>query len=80
MFVVDSSGSIGLENFVKIKEFVKQTIAFFDIGTAFTRVGLITFNQLATLEFGLGQYNTSSDLETAVNNVAYSQGGTNTGM
>ena len=80
VFVVDSSGSIGMENFAKIKAFVKQTLNFFDIGTDLTRVGLITFNQYGSLQFGLGKYNTSNALVTAVQSIIYSQGGTNTGM
>lgn len=79
MFVVDSSGSIGMDNFLKIKDFIKQTITIFDVGANSTRVGLITFNQQASLQFGLDKYNSSKDLQTAVDAIIYSQGGTNTG-
>ena len=80
MFVVDSSGSIGIDNFVKVKNFLKQTIGYFDIGTNFTRVGMITFNQQPTLQFGLNQYNKGLGLQAAVDGIVYSQGGTNTGI
>lgn len=80
MFVVDSSGSVGEDNFLKMKQFMKETINFFDIGTKFTRVGIITFSTYARLEFGLGKYNNSQDLLDAVDRITYSQGGTDTGQ
>ena len=80
MFVVDSSGSIGIDNFVKVKNFLKQTINYFDVGTNLTRVGMITFNQQPRLQFGLNKYNTRTGLQSAVDNIVYSQGGTNTGI
>ena len=79
MFIVDSSGSIGLANFGKVKQFLKQTITVFDVGSNLTRVGLITFNQYPTLQFELGKYNTSIALQAAIDGIVYSQGGTNTG-
>ncbi|XP_053405850.1 collagen alpha-1(XII) chain-like [Mercenaria mercenaria] len=79
VFVVDSSGSVGPENFLKMKEFMKQTIKVFDIGDDFTRVAVITFSSNAKLEFELNTYNSSQDVLKAVDNIAYTQGGTNTG-
>ena len=58
---------------------MKQTINVFDIGTDFTRVGVITFSTNAKVEFQLDTYNTSSDISSAVDNIIYTQGGTNTG-
>ncbi|XP_060583327.1 collagen alpha-1(XII) chain-like [Ruditapes philippinarum] len=79
VFVVDSSGSVGEPNFIKIKDFMKQTVNVFDIGTDFTRIGVITFSSDARQEFPLNRYNNSYDLSTAIDNIVYTQGGTNTG-
>ncbi|XP_053374018.1 collagen alpha-1(XII) chain-like [Mercenaria mercenaria] len=79
IFLVDSSGSIGDDNFNHIKEFIKQTIKTFDIGLTRTRVGLILFNSHATMIFPLDKYDTRHDLLNAVENIVYSPGGTNTG-
>lgn len=79
MFLVDASGSVGEDNFAKVKQFMKETINFFDIGTKFTRVGVITFSTHAQLEFGLGTHNTSTTLMSAVDGITYAQGGTDTG-
>lgn len=79
IFLVDSSGSVGDDNFKHIKEFVKQTIRTFDIGFSKTRVGLILFNSHAKLIFPLDKYNSRHDLLDAVDNIAYIPGGTNTG-
>ena len=79
MFLVDASGSVGEDNFVKMKRFMQDVINYFDIGTKFTRVGVITFSTYARLEFGLGTYNSSTDLLDAVDQITYSQGGTDTG-
>lgn len=79
VFVIDSSGSVGEVNFLKIKEFMKQTVSVFDIGDDFTRVGVITFSTTARLEFLLNTYNTTKDLINAIDRIGYSHGGTNTG-
>ena len=79
VFVIDDSGSVGSADFARVKNFVKQTINFFDVGTNFTRVGIITYSSTAQLVFGLNVYSSSTELINAIDNIPYSSGGTNTG-
>lgn len=78
VFVVDSSGSIGLENFQKVKQFIKDVIMTFDVGLNRTRVALIEYSTLAHIEFKLNEKTNQADLLKAVDNVTYSGGGTST--
>ena len=79
MFVIDASRSVGLSDFQRVKEFIKQTINIFDVGTTLTRVGVITFSSTAQLVFGLDIYNNNTQLINAVDSIPFSAGGTNTG-
>lgn len=78
VFLVDSSGSIGDENFEHVKNFIKQTIGTFEIGSNKTRVGLILFNSDAVILFTLDQYDLKQTVLDAVDKITYRPGGTNT--
>ena len=80
VFVVDTSGSVGIDNFLMVKEFIKQIIRVFDINTDHTRVGLITFSDSPILQFNLSAYADVDNLSVAIDKVTYSQGGTDTGL
>jgi len=80
MFVIDSSGSVGLANFESVKSFMKQMVDVFDISPVFTRVGVITYNLVSTVRFPLDKYNTSSEVKQAVDGINFQSGGTNTGQ
>ncbi len=41
MFILDSSGSIGRERFLKVREFIQDIIAALDVHEDRTRVGLV---------------------------------------
>lgn len=78
VFVIDASGSIGVDNFQKIKQFIKDVIATFDVDPNYTRVGLIKYSSTAKIEFKLNNLTTTSALLKAVDNINYSGGGTST--
>ncbi|WAQ98614.1 CO6A4-like protein, partial [Mya arenaria] len=78
VFVVDTSGSVGGENFLKVKNFIKETINVFDIGSQYTRIGVITFSTAPTLQFNLTSYSTKADILAAVDRIPYTQGSTDT--
>ena len=59
---MDSSGSIGVENFRKIKAFVQSIVNGLDVDKDLTRVGLMTFNDHAKWEFKLDQYESKIDV------------------
>ena len=80
MLVVDGSGSITPVNFETLIEFVVRVTRQFDISPERTRMGLVQFSQLSFLEIGLGTITDDGDLERAIMNIVYQNGGsTNTG-
>lgn len=74
VFVLDSSGSVGEQNFTMMKEFVKEVVQNLQIGPAGTNVGLITFSRYPVLRIHLGDYDDKNQLLAAVDNVPYSTG------
>ncbi|KAL5004050.1 hypothetical protein ScPMuIL_017506 [Solemya velum] len=78
-FLLDSSSSIELPDFYKQKNFVKNVVNLFDIGAKKTRVGVSTFSYEYEPHISLAEYDTKSDLLTAIENTPYLSGGTNTG-
>lgn len=76
VFVVDSSVSVGKDDFKRGIEFVKDLVNLFSISKSATRVGLITFNSYPTTPFKLNRYTTKDDVMKALDSVTYRQGGT----
>lgn len=76
VFIVDASYSIGLENFQKVKEFIKQVVQIFHVGPQNTRVALIQYSTLAVMEFKLNSFTDVMDVLDAIDNVTYSGGAT----
>ena len=78
IFVLDSSGSIGSSNFVQVREFVLKSVAGLKIGPNDNQVGVILFSYSASVEFYLNSYSNSTELLTAIRNIMFTDGGTNT--
>ena len=79
-FVLDSSGSIGAQNFEKIKTFVKNLTDHFKISRDYTRVSIISYATSPTLHFPFSrQFADRNDLHSAIENITYSAGNTYTG-
>jgi Mg-chelatase subunit ChlD len=78
VFVVDSSGSIGADNFQKVRQFIRDVVMTFDVGPNSTRVGLVEYSTSAHIEFKLNEKTNRTDLLSAVDAIAYSGGGTST--
>jgi collagen type XII alpha len=82
VFVLDASGSIGGDNFLKVKQFVKETIGAFDIGFDKTRVGIVQYsssNQISR-PFDLSTYNNKTEMLAAVDRLKYAEGSTRTDL
>ena len=75
VFVVDSSGSIKISNFKKVRSFVSNVVDAFDIGSDKVRVGLIQFSRQAYLEFDLDEYSNKADVKAAIAAIPYYNGG-----
>jgi len=78
IFILDSSGSIGFDNFQKEKEFVAEIVESFDISPDKTHVGMIVFSSNAWIEFNLDTYSDKDSLRSGILNTNYVDGGTNT--
>ena len=75
VFVIDTSGSIGSSNFQMIRKFVADiTIEIYSRSA----VGVILFNNSAHIQFNLQAYTNLSTLLSAIYQLPYSGGSTNT--
>lgn len=79
VFVIDSSESVGPENFEIVKDFVIALVERVTVGNSATRVGLLLYSLEARLEFDLARYATKRDIKHAVRRMTYMGEGTYTG-
>ncbi|KAM5229799.1 collagen alpha-5(VI) chain [Hipposideros larvatus] len=66
MFLVDSSSSIGDENFGKMKTFMKNLLAKIQIGSDKTQIGVVQFSDYNKEEFQLNKYFTQKEISDAI--------------
>ncbi|KAJ6666487.1 hypothetical protein lerEdw1_020210 [Lerista edwardsae] len=66
MFLVDSSGSIGPENFQKMKTFMMELVNKSDIGLDQVHFGVVQFSGTSHEEFPLNRYSTQHDIVEAI--------------
>ena len=78
MFVIDTSGSIGVSRFQLIREFAANIATGLIRSSPTSAVAVILFGSSAQIEFNLQTYTTLSALLSAINQLPYSSGGTNT--
>ncbi|XP_033736270.1 collagen alpha-6(VI) chain-like isoform X1 [Pecten maximus] len=78
VFILDSSASEGSTNFHKQLDFVKRFVQQFNVGPDKTQFSAITFSSSVKNNFWLNDHQTQSSVLSALNNVAYSSGITNT--
>lgn len=78
MLVMDESGSIGPENFQKMKNFARDLLRNFKIGPNDMRVAVIKFSSSAYRVFNFYTYSSFNDTSAALLNIVYGGGGTNT--
>ena len=78
VFVIDTSGSIGISNFQLIKEFTANITTELISRSPNSAVGVILFASSAYIRFNLQTYTTLNSLLSAIDNLPYSGGGTDT--
>jgi len=78
VFMLDRSSSVGYFNHIKALDFIKNVVSFFTIGLNFTRVGIITFSTDSSIAFDLDQYTNIHNLQSAISDISYTGGVTNT--
>uniref|UniRef100_H3DHP4 Collagen alpha-1(XXVIII) chain n=1 Tax=Tetraodon nigroviridis TaxID=99883 RepID=H3DHP4_TETNG len=79
VFVIDSSESVGPENFEIIKDFVIRLVDRTTVGRNATRIGLVLYSLEVRLEFNLARYVTKQDIRQAIRKIPYMGEGTYTG-
>ena len=78
MFVIDTSGSIGSTNFQLIREFTATITTELIHRSPSNKIGVILFDDSAHIEFNLQVYDNLNSLLSAINQLPYSGGGTDT--
>ncbi|XP_061780547.2 uncharacterized protein [Nerophis lumbriciformis] len=79
VFVIDSSESVGPDNFEIIKDFVAALVDRVTVGRNATRIGLVLYSLEVKLVFNLARYVNKQDIKQAVRNIPYMGEGTYTG-
>ncbi len=78
-FILDTSGSVGIRNFVSMKNFVMKIIDEMNVRYNGVRVALITYSRNATLNINLNQFTSKTLMKKAISKLSYPEGaGTNT--
>ncbi|XP_021097829.1 collagen alpha-6(VI) chain [Heterocephalus glaber] len=71
MFLVDSSGSIGPENFSKMKMFMKNLVSKSQIGADRVQIGVVQFSDVNKEEFPLNRFMSQSEISNAIDQMAH---------
>ncbi|KAJ6669060.1 hypothetical protein lerEdw1_007869 [Lerista edwardsae] len=79
VFALDSSASIGRENFIQLKSFVSSLSRQFDINRDLTQVGLVAYSKRPRTMFGLDTHVSSSTLQAAIHQTPFGGGSTSVG-
>ncbi|KAG8572798.1 hypothetical protein GDO81_012167 [Engystomops pustulosus] len=77
MFLVDSSSSINNNNFIKMKEFMKNLVNRTEVGPDRVQFGIVQFSTDSKEELQLN--GTKTIIDAAIDNMAYLTGNTHTG-
>ncbi|XP_033728444.1 collagen alpha-1(XII) chain-like [Pecten maximus] len=78
IFVLDSSTSVGTDNFREVLNFVKDLLSNADIDSGRVRVGTLIYSTGVEVRFNLNEFNTKADVFRAIDNIPYILGNTNT--
>jgi len=78
VFVVDDSGSIGIDNFARVKTFISRLVGRLDIDSGNTRVGIVTFSTGIRTVFNLSDHQSVTSLQTNISSLSYYGGRTET--
>ncbi|XP_068612666.1 collagen alpha-1(XXVIII) chain-like [Brachionichthys hirsutus] len=79
VFVIDSSESVGPDNYEIIKDFVNALVDRVTVGRNATRIGLVLYSLEVKLVFNLARYGNKQDIKRAIRNMPYMGEGTYTG-
>lgn len=78
IFVLDTSSSIWIDDFLVQQDFVSDVVDIFDIGPWKIQVGLVTFSDNASVAFHLNTFQDKASIQNAVKAINYTGGKTYT--
>ena len=79
--MLDSSGSVGYNNFQQMKLFVKDLVDFYKLGPEETQVSVMSFSSSAYIHIPFSQvFSDKNQFDSAVDRISYGGGGTTTAM
>ncbi|KAF3833558.1 hypothetical protein F7725_024762, partial [Dissostichus mawsoni] len=78
-FILDTSSSVGRENFEKIRQWVSNIVDSFDVAPDKTRVAVVRYSDTPTTEFTLSKHRSLEDVKRAASEIVYRGGNTMTG-
>ena len=78
VLILDSSATIGPNNFRAILNAAKEFIYKLDLVSGFSRIGILTFNSVVSVHFHLNSLSSTSELVETVNKIDYIAGERNT--
>lgn len=79
VFVIDSSESVGPENFELVKDFVNALIDRVSVSREATRIGVVLYSHVDVVVASLQQQSSEDDIKAAVRKMPYLGEGTFTG-
>ncbi|MGH0139471.1 UNVERIFIED_CONTAM: hypothetical protein FKN15_043549 [Acipenser sinensis] len=79
LFVIDSSESVGPENFDVVKDFVSALIDRVSVSPEGTRIGVVLYSHINVVVVNLQQHSNQDDVKAAVRSMTYLGEGTYTG-
>lgn len=78
IFVVDSSGSIGVNNWHHVLDFINEVIDKIGVGPQAARVGVVTYGNRAHVIFNLNNFTDPAQMKAAVSAATFLNENTNT--
>ncbi|XP_047460147.1 collagen, type XXVIII, alpha 1a [Mugil cephalus] len=79
VFVIDSSESVGPENFEVVKDFVNSLIDRLTVGQDASRIGVVLYSHVDMVVVSLQQHSSQDDIKAAIRRMPYLGEGTFTG-
>lgn len=78
IIIVDSSTSVGQDNYDKMLQFCKDFLGNADLDSGSVRVGVLIYSSGVEIQFNLNTHSSSADIFEAIGNIPYIYGSTNT--
>ncbi|KAM9704944.1 uncharacterized protein col7a1l isoform 3-T3 [Menidia menidia] len=80
VFLVDESSSIGVNNFMKMKDFIFRVVTYFPIiGSQGTQIAIVHYSDEPRIEFRLSDFKDRNSLLRGIRGLRYGGGNTKTG-